>query len=144
MKISVIFSPVMKVSCRGHGRASVGRSQVPPHLGAAAAGGGWLQGSGWGGCPQQGCPHLCLVDLQQYWPGGEATVIEQHVRQDGQLGRGALQGLGFRFKRLLLGGGGAWRGLVRGAREKGDARGREMDTGIHTGMEADRAREARV
>lgn len=60
---------------------------------------------GRGGVERQGRPYLCLVHLQQYRPGSEAAVVEQHVGQDGQLGGGALQGLGVSPQGMLWGGG---------------------------------------
>lgn len=95
MKISVIFSPVMKVSCRERGPASEA---------------GWLWGQGGGGVRSSrgrgGGPHLRLIDLQQHRPGSEATVVKQHVRQDGKRGRGIFQRPGLCLQRLLRVGGG--------------------------------------
>lgn len=77
--------------------ASVGTSQRGPQAPPAQA---------WGpaaspGQRRRGGPYLGLIDLQQHRPGSEAAVVEQHVRQDGQLGRGALQGPGLSLQGLL-------------------------------------------
>lgn len=105
MKISVIFSPVTKVSC-GEGRHQ--RAPPPPGKGAGLA--------------ARGGAHLRLVHLQQHRPGGEAAVIEQHVRQDGQPPGGAVQGPGLGLQGLLRAGG-ARGGSVRG---RGARRAREV------------------
>lgn len=139
MKISVVFSPVMKVSWRGQAQGI--SAEVPqgptgsPSTGLGAAVGwepafqaqqstGWdlatLREACWGVSGKrrgggQGRPYLCLIDLQQDRPCGEAAVIEQHVGQDGQLGRGPLQGPGVNLQGLL----GAEGARVRGASKRG-------------------------
>ena len=44
--------------------------------------------------------YLCLVELEQDGARGEAAIVEDHVRQDGQLLLGVLLGLSLRLGRL--------------------------------------------
>lgn len=103
MKISVVFSPVTKVSCsgqeRGHQRGLP--RETPRYPPTAQGRRGRAEGDPAASLQRQDKPYLGLIDLQQHRAGSEAAVIEQHVSQDGQPGRGALQGPGLRLQRLL-------------------------------------------
>lgn len=106
MKISVVFSPVTKVSWKGQewgahwcGPLEPAQGLLGVRVAQAQQDAGWdLAMVAVGSQPRSSLgktgrmPHLCLIDLQQHRAGSKAAVVQQHVSQDGHLGSRAPQG----------------------------------------------------